>query len=185
MRWMGILVLATVILSLALAQNAENPKTGKTLYFLKDDLSQQWCGYGSESEFKAQIKERTAFVVGGADYADGHIASVRLTQTDETGDWAVNDEYVFNKDGNIASLNRTINILPEDFSEKQLFIIKDGKAVKQRIERRKLHLGRASQKQVDWFQEPPVITSAADFPFSDLIGSKREVVWSNGSVCVP
>lgn len=185
MRWLGILAAAAAVLNLAFAQSAQDQKTGKTISFLKDDLGQQWCAYASESQFKAQIKERTAFVVGGADYADGRIVRVRVTETDETGDWTVSDDYSFDSDGNIESLKRVINILPEDSSEEQLFIIKNGKAVKQRSVRHKLRNLMARQKPVDGFQEPPVITSAANFPFADLIGGKREAVWSQGSVCLP
>ena len=183
--WLGILVAATAALNLVFAQSAPDQKTGKLLYFLKDDLGQQWCGYANESQFKAQIKERTAFVVGDADYADGRMVRVRVTETDETGDWLVNDDYSFSSDGNIESLKRVINILPEDSSEEQLFIIKNGRAIKQRSSHHKLRNPKESQKPVDWFQEPRVITSPADFPFADLIGSKREAVWAQGSVCLP
>ena len=185
MRCMGSLVFATVVLNLAFAGSADNPHTGKFLYFLKDDLSQQWCAYAGETEFKTQVKDRAAFVLGGADYADGHLVAVHLTQADDTGDWVVKDDYTFDKDGNIESLKRTINIVPEDTSEEQRFIIKNGKVLPQSHVLRKLHLGKASQKSVTGFDAPRIITIAADFPFSEFLGSKRDEVWSKGSVCVP
>jgi len=185
MRWMSSLVMATVVLNLAFGPSGQNQKAGKTLYFLKDELSQQWCGYSSETEFKAQVQERSAYVVGGADYADGHIVAVRFTQADDTGDWTVNDEYTLNTYGNITSLKRMIHIVSDDSSEEQRFIIKNGKVVPKSSVLRKLHLGSASQKSVSGFDAPRVITTTTDFPFWELMGSKGDAVWSKGSVCVP
>jgi len=185
MRGMVSLVMATVALHLAFAQSAENPKTGKSVYFLKDDLGQQWCGYASETQYKAQVRDRAAFVVGEADYADGRLAAVHFTETDETGDWAVIDEYTLDKEGNLESLKRTINLFSEDSSEEQRFTIRNGKAVQQGSMRRKLHLARASQKSVTEFDAPKVVTTATNFPFAELLGIKRDEVWSKGSVCVP
>ena len=185
MRHMRILATFTLFLSLAFAQSGENRTPGKAVYFLKDDSHKQWCAYANESRFKTQIQSLKAMIVGGADYADGRLLTARVTETDETGDWAVNDEYTYNKSGKIQALKRTINILPEDFSEEQIFVIENGRAVKQRSVYRELRTGKVSQKSVNGFEAPPVITNTEGFPFSDLIGSKRYEVWSKGSVCIP
>jgi hypothetical protein len=93
MRVVRILVAATLSLGWAFAQSGENGTTGKTIYFLKDDSHKQWCGYASESRFKSQIQALVAMVVGGADYMGGRISRVGVTETDETGDWGVVDDY--------------------------------------------------------------------------------------------
>jgi hypothetical protein len=179
------LATAAVFLSLGLAESNEKGATGKAVYFLKDDSHKQWCAYASESRFKAQIQSLRALVVGGADYADGRLLTIRLTETDETGDWAVNDEYTVNGSGKIQTLKRTVNILPEDSSEEQLFVIEKGSAVKQRSVYHELRTGKVTQKPVNWFQAPAVITDAEAFPFLPLIGSRRNEVWSRGSLCIP
>ncbi len=189
MRVMGIravriLVAATVSLGCAFAQSNENSKAGKTIYFLKDDSHKQWCGYASESRFKAQIQALAAMIVGGADYSDGRVSTLHFTETDETGDWAVNDTYTLNESGVPESLKRTINILPEGTSEEQFFLIQNGKAIKQRSTYRDLSTGKPTQKRVDWFKGPPVMTKLETSPFSTLIGSKRMEVMSKGETCI-
>lgn len=175
---------ATLFLSWPFARGDESGTTRMTVYFLRDDSHKQWCGYASESQFKAQIQSLQALTVGGANYEDGHLSTVRVTETDETGDWAVNDEYTFDKSGKIQTLKRTINILPEDNSEEQFFIIRNEKAIKQRSTYRELSTGKATRKTVNWFHAPPVVTKIEAFPFSLLIDSKRIEVWSKGSACI-
>jgi hypothetical protein len=184
MRVVRILVTATLFLGLAFAQTHENGITGKTVYFLKDDSHKQWCGYASESRFKAQKQALAPMVLGGADYTDSRISTVHVTESDETGDWEVYDKYTADKSGKLESLKRTINILPEHNSEEQLFLMQNGKAIKQRSIFHALGMGRTPQKSVDWFKAPPVVTSIGAFPFSALIGSKRTEVWSKGTACI-
>jgi len=185
MRVVRILVAATLSMGWAFAQVGENRITGKTVYFLKDDSHKQWCGYASESRFKSQIQALVAMVVGGADYTNGRISRVRITETDETRDWAVNDDYTISNSGKIQSLKRIINILPENNSEEQLFLIQNGKAIKQRSIFHALGIGKTPQKSVDWFKASPVVTSIGEFPFSSLVESKRTEVWSKGDTCIP
>ena len=185
MRIMRILIAATLFLGWAFAQSGENGMIGKTVYYLKDDSNKQWCGYTSESRFKAQIQALAARVVGDTEYADGRILTVHLFETDETGDWGVYDEYSASKSGELRGLKRTINILPEHVSEEQVFLIQNGKAIKQRSTFRDLDTGKPIQKSVDWFKAPPVVKGIDAFPFSALIGRKRIEVWSKGEVCIP
>jgi len=184
-KLMRILAITTVFLSLVFAQNGEKRTPGVAVYFLRDDSHKQWCAYATESRFKVQVQALTAVVVGEADYVDGRRSFVRVTETDVTGDWAVNDEYTYNKSGQIKSLKRTINILPEDSSEEQLFVIENGRAVKQQSVYRELRTGKASQRSINWFKAPPVVTTTGAFPFSALIGSKLNQVRSKGTVCIP
>jgi hypothetical protein len=111
------------------------------------------------------------------------MSEIHVTQTDQTGDWAVNDEYILDQNERLQTLKRTINIIPEDTSEKQMFQIKNGKAVKQSSRQTDLRSGEATQKSVDWFHEPPVITNMRGFLFLPLSDKRREV-WSRGEACV-
>ena len=42
---------------------------------------------------KAQVQVLGAMIVGAADYKNERVSAVHVTEVDETGDWAVNDEY--------------------------------------------------------------------------------------------
>ncbi len=174
-----------VLASCALAQNGAGPPAGRPIYFLKDDMHAQWCAYASETRFKAQVQSLRAMIVGQVDYTNGHASALHITEADETGDWAVNDDYALDGRGNIRALKRMINIIPEDTSEQQLFIVKDGRAIPQGGSSRELRSGKPTQKRVDWFQPPPVITSLKALPFSGLVTSKQQTVWSKGEDCVP
>jgi hypothetical protein len=166
------------------AQTGQIRQEAKTIYFLRDDTHSRWCGYANESRYKAQAGPLNAMVVGGADYDDGHIAKVRVTEDDETGDWAVYDEYAVGEGGRIQSLKRTINVIPENNSEEQVFSITDGKAVKQRSTHRELRSGKPTEHTVDWFEAPPIITSLQAFPFWTLLG-RSQAIWADGEACVP
>ena len=178
------IIATTLLLGLALAQRDVELDTGKKVYFLKDDSHKQWCGYSSESLLKTQVQVLMAMVVGAVDYKDDRVSAVHVTEVDETGDWAVNDEYTLDAN-EIQSLKRTINIIPEDNSEEQLFRISNGKAIKQQSTNRELRTGKPTQNTVSWFKSPPVITEIKAFPFATLITGKQHAVWSTGAVCIP
>jgi len=184
MELMCLCLTASLPLGWAFAQRGASGSAGKAIYFLRDDAHEQWCGYADESRLKARVQPLHAMVVGRADYTDGRVSAVRLTEVDETGDWAVNDDYGLDARERIQSLKRTISILPEDTSEEQLFVIRDGRANRQRSTYRELSSGRPAQKHVDWFEPPPVVTSLQAFPFSALIARTQQAVWSKGEVCL-
>lgn len=177
------LVVTLLLLSL-LGQKSASQITVRTIYFLKDDASKQWCGYASESKFKDQIRLLRALDVGAADFQHFSLSTVHWTQTDETGDWAVNDEYSLNNKQEIRTLNRTINILPERLSEEQSFIIRDHTVIQQSDEHYELGTRQTTQKSVDWFKAPPVFTEVRYLPFSPLIVSKKSEIWSKGVACI-
>jgi hypothetical protein len=176
-----LLVLGVMLFALLVGQTSAQEKM---VCFLKDDAHQQWCGYSSEAKMKDQVQPLNALVLGCAKYVNGHVSVLRITETDETGDWAVNDEYTLNNAEKIVTLKRTINILPGNTSEEQLFIIENGKAAKQGSVYRELRTGRATQRSADWFQPLPVFTDKQAFPFSSLLIGKRFDVWAKGKVCV-
>jgi hypothetical protein len=95
----------------------------------------------------------------------------------------VYDEYALDADEKIRTLKRTINLIPEHTREEQLFVMKSGRAIRQRSTYRELRSGRPTQKRVDWFEPRPVLTSLQAFPFSRPVG-KQQSVWSSGEVCV-
>jgi len=183
MRFTNLLGTPILFLSCGFAQIKD---TGtRTIYYLQDAAHKQWCGYSSEARMKSQIQPLRSMILGKAEYENDRVSKILVTEADETGDWAVNDEYAVSGNGKIQSLKRTINIIPEDISEEQQFVIENGKPVKQRSALRELRTGRPTQKSVDWFQPPTIVISINGFPFSGLLLSKKEAIWLNGELCVP
>jgi hypothetical protein len=182
----NIATTAALFLGWAFAQGGPGGTTeGKTVYFLKDSAHKQWCAYASESQLRTQVQSLRAMVVGGVDYVGGRVSAVHVTQSDETGDWAVNDDYSVDEAGKIQRLRRTINILPEDNSEEQVFLLASATPFLQSSTHRELRTGKPTQKTVGWFHAPPVVASLRAFPFAALIGGGRQDAWANGTACVP
>jgi hypothetical protein len=173
MRLTRLSIATTILTAWAFAQSRASHSKGRTLYFLKDDTRKEWCGYASEHRLRSAVQPLRAMVVGAADYTDGRVSAVHITEVDETGDWAVNDVYTLDENERIATLTRTINIIPEDTSEEQIFRMRDGKAIKQRSTYRELRTGNPTRNTVDWFEPPPVVTNTDTFHFWALIATKR------------
>jgi hypothetical protein len=176
----GILVL----LSSMFMQGGSPQTAAKTIYLLEDAEHQQWCAFSSESGWKSQVNSLSAMRVATVDYVNDHISVVHITEEDETGDWIVYDHYSFDKSGALQKLKRTMNILPGNRSEEQVFLVQDGKTIKQSTISRDLSTGKPTAPSNDWLPDVPIITSVQAFPFSSLIGSKRLEIWSKGKACI-
>jgi hypothetical protein len=156
---------------------------GKKLYLLQDAADRQWCAFGRESAWKSEVQSRSALLVATVEYAGSRISTVSVTDEDETGDWIVYDTYSLDGGGALRTLSRTINVLPGDRSQKEVFLMRNGRASRQSVTSLSLSTGKVATSAVDWLPSVPVITSVQAFPFSSLIGSKRFEAWSKGSVC--
>jgi hypothetical protein len=184
MRLKVLLVLTIPVVEWATAQTTSPEHSTKTIYFLKDDARNEWCGYASEAQFKSQVEPRMAREVGGADY-DSYLTTVHFTEEDETGDWTVFDEYTLDKSGVIRSLIRKIEIIPENAAEQYRFRIENGKAVTVGTTFRELDTGRPRKRAVGWFKQPPIVTDPKTFSFWRFLQSEREEVLSKGEACTP
>lgn len=178
------LFLAGVFSATAFAQSGKDA-AATTVYFLEDPSGMQWCGYASRVRMEQQTQTLMAMVNGAADYRGRRLSTIKVSESDETGDWAVNDEYTIGPRGNVQTIRRTINIIPEDNSEEQLFDVRDGKIIKRKDSRRELRSGKPTEKTVDWFQPPRLISAVDSFPFSVLITTLKQSVLSKGELCVP
>jgi len=156
----------------------------KKLYLLEDTAGRRWCGFGRESTWRAEVQSLSAMLVSTVEYLNGHIAVVSVTEEDETGDWIVYDRYSLDESGALRKLHRTISVLPGDRTQKEVFLIHDGRATKQSTSSLRLSTGKPTTPSQDWLPDVPVITNIQDFPFSPLIGSKRFEVWSKGRACI-
>lgn len=184
---MKSLIYPTAMIALAACTLAQvdtgNTSKGK-VYFLRDDGGRRWCAYGNERLLKSRVQTLRAIVVGAASYESNVISVVELTEVDETGDWAVNDAYVLDRKGRITALTRTINIIPEETSERQVYRVVDGRAAKQSSSYRDLRTGKIlPAKRAQWFEPPRVITDPLEFGFWALLTVKRQAVGLHGEVC--
>jgi len=173
-----------VVFGVGLAQTDKKPDKSATLYLLRDDSKLQWCGYADEPKFKSDVQSLLARNVAVVNYVRGRVASIQMNETDETGDWAVNDNYLADPNEVLQSLKRMINIIPEDNSEEQVFLLKGGHPVKESSNIRELRSGRPTANRVSWFEAPPVVASLQEFPFASLIPRLSDVK-TTGRLCIP
>jgi hypothetical protein len=140
------------------------------IFFLEDNGKAQWCAFNSEATWKTAIQDTQAMTVGTLTYSDDHLSQIDVTETDESGDWTVYDQYFLDDQGCIVKLSRMINVLPGDRSVSQFFSIREGRATKTLTTVRRLSTGKAltSPKPI-WLPELPVETSVKMFAFSRLL----------------
>ena len=145
--------------------------SAKTLYLLEDDKHDQWCAFREETEWKAEVEALSALVVATANYVDRHLSAVDVTEQDEAGDWIVYDHYSLDHTGQISKLKRTINLLPGDRSENDVFLMVSGTPKKESAASRKLSTGEPVSGADVWLPNVPITTRVEAFPFFPLISS--------------
>jgi len=158
-------------------------KSTRSLYFLAGDDG-QLCGYSSVKLWNDDKISLEARLVARADYENGRLAFVYITELDETGDWTIFDKYSFDKNALLTSLERTIDILPGERREEQLWVIEKGKAVKQKSTSRDLATSKIVPRGDVWLPEPAVVTNTQALPFWPLIRDKRAEILSREKVCM-
>lgn len=157
---------------------------GGSLYFLADGAG-RWCGFATERLWAAEKDSMAAApLVAKVDYANGRVASVYLTEVDETGDWTTYDRYSFDKNEMLTSLERTID-LADGLKEEQSWAIRNGEAVKQKSTRRNSATNAIVPEENISFPSPTVIAEAQAFPFWSLIRDRRPNILSSGKICMP
>jgi hypothetical protein len=184
MRFLSGIAVTVFLLGLVPAECQSHQPVTKTLYLLQDEKNEQWCAFGDESEWKGEVNARSAMTVATVDYVNGSISAVSVTEQDEAGDWIVYDHYFFNESGAISKLKRTINVLPGDRGEDEVFLMAEGVARKQSIVIRKLSTGEPASTPSDWLPEVPIATRIEALPFFPLIGSQGLKAWPKGRYCI-
>jgi hypothetical protein len=145
----------------------------ETLYLLKDRKHEQWCAFRDQRQWRASVDSLSASVVATADFVDGRISAVEVTEQDETGDWIVYDHYSLAENGRISKLKRTVNSLPSDRSDSEIFQIANGVAQKESTASRKLSNGEPVTRSTALYPDPPIVTSIQSFPFFPLLAATR------------
>jgi hypothetical protein len=86
--WVGICVCA-----FGLAQ-AQPPRTTSSVYFLRDNAEQRWCGFASKLEWSSHSQKADVNVMGYIDYAENRMTQINVRMLSVSGDWALEDKYV-------------------------------------------------------------------------------------------
>lgn len=160
-----------------------SPFAKTTIYILEEPVSGSWCGYSSELNFHREAKALGVMVLGGAEFNEGELTEITLVQTDQTGDWAVNDVYQILRD-ELASIRRVISIIPDDLELDQAYWIDHGQPRLRSSRSRSLETGKPKANRDKWFQPPPIVNSLSEFPFYLLITADRGKIVSTGKECV-
>jgi len=166
-----------LIIFILTAQCASASQTGtakKVIYLLRNDETKEWCGFATESPWRAAIALTNPDITGGVEFKNDRIASVQLSTTDFTADWSVYDNYAVNNDGTLQRLTRDISFQNEKVREEWGFV--GGKAV-----RRKPPVSQPAETQF----RMPVITSLEAFPFWFLVKNHQREIFTKGKVCTP
>ena len=122
--------------------------------------------------------------VGMLSYFDGRLTQIDETETDESGDWMVFDNYFLDDQGQIVKLTRLINVLPGDRSVQQMFAINDGRANKTATTEKLLSTGkRLRTPNQEWLPDLPIRIGTKFFPFHRLL--ELPGLTDKAQVCAP
>jgi len=174
-----------LFVSFAQAQVRSESVSTREIFVVKDDQHDQWCGYRSKVESKSEAQRLNSTVVVGVKYDNGQIASIHVTEGDDSGDWNVDDQYLLDKKENLKTLSRVIDNSTLGVTQKEQFKIANGKAIRQSIVSRTSRTGeRAEELSGDYLPEVPVVPNIQMFAFWPFIRAKQQEIWIKGKVCV-
>ena len=146
--------------------------TTATLRFLENSDAHQWCRYGDESVWKADVDLARAIRVGGLMYSKGKLTEIAFTQTAESGDWTAFDRYLIGQDGQPEKLERSISVLPGDRKIRSVYSFNDGKPMRLSISIETLSTGKPAAIGVSYVPPIPIVGRVRNFPFWRLIDAE-------------
>lgn len=178
-----ILFTALLVLSLSPMPCVAQSRYGK-LYFLEDSAKHEWCGFDNKVTWRTRVDSVSALKVASVKISAGRIDTLDVTEGDEAGDWIVYDRYSFGPHLKLESLDRVMNVLPGDRSVKQRFVNRGGRLKLQHEIILELSTGQVVTDSSFWRPGPTVVSDAQEFPFWQLVASRRADVWRHGVVCI-
>lgn len=162
---------------------ASGQATAVNIWLLKDTGNNQWCAYPNEATWNTAVQGIGAMTVGELHYSGKRLQQIDVTDSDETGDWIVYDNYFLDDRGQIVKLSRTANVQPGDRSVVQTYVIADGKAKKTETTQTQLSTGKLlkSPKSV-WLPKIPISIETKSFPFFGLLN--RPGLMTSNKTCI-
>ncbi len=175
----------TVLTTLLLVLSFQVDRNELSLFLINDLETGRWCGFKDELGWKKEQENSPALVVGRVDVTKGKITRLSVTKYDETGDWAVFDVYSISASGQISGLKRTINVLPSNRSEEEVWVVHDGKATKTQTASRSLRTLRPITPTPIDLPDVPIVTELKNFDFWPLLADQGRGIISKGRACTP
>jgi len=144
------------------------------VFFLENARKKLWCAFTNEQAWKAAVQETDSMRVGAMIFSNNELSHIELTEEDESGDWAVNDQYFIDDHSRIIRLARVINVIPEDTSILESYSIRNGNATQIQTTAKRLSTGKPARVLSSTLRpELPIETSLKAFPFSALLGTQK------------
>ena len=175
----------------------------RSLFLYLDGQTQQWCVYHSEDAFTAAREKVEEYQAAVIQYEGERPVSVGVTEWNESGDWAVYDDYSLTDMGELSELTRYYDQHMGGFTEKTIYGIVAGESqVKTQafldLETQEPLAGNPgarvetivtdgkAERWLDYFPIHiiPVVTRVTDFPFKSILRGEHPEVWEREPVCV-
>jgi len=168
----------------AIAQDKPKPDTGREVFLVRDHRGQQWCGYQNRLESKDQAERLDALIIVEVKYVNNRVSTVYVTENAESGDWRVEDKYSLDEGEMLQSLSRGIENFTLGITQKELFRIQRGEAIKQSSNSRASGTGKPTNElSGPYLPDVKIVTNLHSFPFWSFVRDKREEVWAKGRAC--
>ncbi len=171
-------VSALLILGLCICSSAAAEAVARHWYL--PGKHGQWCSYASRAAWQKASDDNYLFVSASAHLAGGKVQSLMYFRSDESGDWAVIDNYSF-KNGEVFSLTRTYNTFDKQ-RVVDTFSARHGGLV--RTSRRYFSLDDKPvkpRKGVDYDAHMPAYARLDAMPFFPIVFERPK----SGAVCRP
>jgi len=154
------------------------------LYALLDDKKNQWCGYTDETRWKSETDRTLAETTASIEFINRHPRVVVLWLDDDagSGDWAVQQTYKLNDAGEILWVEAITNVLPGDFSRKEIYQRRGSRLVRTSVKLTSMTTKLPLTEKPDWTPSLPVYKTASALPMAPLIARSREIL-SGGTLC--
>jgi hypothetical protein len=179
-----IALLLNVMSPLLVLGQTSRPSQDKQIFLVRDAEHKKWCMYLNESDRNSVVASLEATNVGTLHFtSDGDLSAIDVAEEDESGDWVVYDHYVIDINNHVLKDERRINILPGDRAVEESYLIKDGRATKEKSITRSLSTGKELSDHETWLPDVRVITRIGDFPFSPLVAGKYSEMSSKDKAC--
>jgi hypothetical protein len=171
--------------SFANAQSSTS--AGDKVSLLENPQTHESCAYRDDSEWMSDVESLIARDLGRLMYSRGVLKEILITHQDETGDWSVEDRYTLSGEGSLEKLSRRIEILSGDRSVREVYSMRNGRAVRQSrglwvisTNRPVSSLGYATVPP-----QLPIETQLRQLPFAVFITGNGSSSLSGKKVCLP
>jgi len=171
---------------LALTCVGRSSGDSSSVFLLKDDTNHQWCAYASKAAWQSRVDDITARTVAGAEYDDGQLVKLDVSENDESGDWLVSDHYTVDREKRLVQLQRSIEVIPDRAIKEERYSIKNGRLTKDSSVVRSMSNNEIVAAPDLSTPSLRVATRVSDFGFASLIGDRKhlEEVLNAGSKCI-